>query len=73
MPFFEQLKQGFLLLVVVFLVLTLLINLNTRLPRFPWDIFIDKFGFSLYLPVTTSIVSALVLSILFGMVGIKIG
>ncbi|MBI2022616.1 DUF2905 family protein [Candidatus Daviesbacteria bacterium] len=62
---FEQLRIGFLVLIGLFFALTLIMNMNPRLPRFPWDIFVDKFGFSLYLPVTTSLVGAVLLMILF--------
>lgn len=62
--FFEEIKRGFIILIGVFLVLTLVMNLNPRLPRFPWDMFVDKLGFSLYLPIITSIILTILLSML---------
>lgn len=62
--FFEEIKRSLLILTGVFLVLTLVMNLNPRLPRFPWDMFIDKLGFSVYLPIITSIILTIILSIL---------
>ncbi|MBI2021751.1 DUF2905 domain-containing protein [Candidatus Daviesbacteria bacterium] len=69
MDIFETIKQGFYLLVGVFLVLTLLVNLNPRLPRFPWDILLDRFGFRVYLPVTTAIALTMILTILMQVMG----
>lgn len=60
----QEIVRGFYLLVIVFLVLTLLTNINPRIPRFPWDIFIDKFGFGVYLPITSSLVLTILLSVI---------
>jgi len=56
MNFFDSLK----ILVAVFTVITLVTNLDSRMPRFPWDVMIDKFGFRLYLPIITSIFLAII-------------
>lgn len=52
------------ILVGVFAVLTLVTNLDTKMPRFPWDVLVDKFGFRLYIPIITSIFLSIIFSII---------
>lgn len=55
---------GLKILVATFAVLTVLMNMDPKIPRFPWDMIIDRFGFLIYLPLITSLVVAIVISIL---------
>lgn len=54
---------GLKILLVTFVALTLLMNMDPKLPRFPWDMIVDRFGFLIYLPLITSLVVAILLSI----------
>ena len=57
----------FTLLFVVTLIWGLIVNLSPNLPRFPWDINIDRPGFRIYIPITSALVSSVILSILFNL------
>ena len=58
----ESILKSFQLLVVVFLTLTFIFNIQQGLPRMPWDVYLDKGGFRIHLPFITSIVVAVVLT-----------
>lgn len=60
----------FYLAALIFLVLSLVANISNNFPHFPWDIYFDKWGISLYLPVISSIIISVVLSLLFKHVGV---
>ncbi|MBI2595768.1 DUF2905 family protein [Candidatus Daviesbacteria bacterium] len=57
--------HGIYILIGTFGILTLIFNFEPNLPRFPWDMIVDKFGFRLYFPVTTAFVAAILLLTLF--------
>jgi hypothetical protein len=63
----EDIKNGFFIFVGILAALTLIMNMDRRIPRFPWDLFFDRFGFSVYLPVTTSLVLAMLVMVLLSM------
>lgn len=62
----EAVLKTFALTGAVFLGMLLVWNLNTRLPRFPWDPFVSKLGFSLYLPIITAVVISMVIALIAG-------
>lgn len=62
--FMEGFVHGLYILFITFGALTLIFNFEPTIPRFPWDILMDKFGFRVYIPVTTALVSGIVLVIL---------
>lgn len=49
----------------VFLVLTLVFNLMSHIPKIPGDIDIDKFGFRIYIPFVSAIVLTIILTLIF--------
>ena len=49
----------------IFLSLGLLFNLMPRFPRIPGDIYIDKFGFRVYIPWLSSLVISVILTVFF--------
>lgn len=62
--FFQQILQGVEVLGAVFLFYTVIANFETRVPRFGWDVTFDKFGFTIYIPITSSLILALMVLIL---------
>ncbi len=66
-----ELGRALLVLGAVLVVLGLLLSLGARLPgaawlgRLPGDIYVERPGFRLYLPLATSLVASLVLTLLF--------
>ena len=60
----EQAGKIFGLTAATILVMGLVWNLNPRLPRFPGDIRIDKFGFTLYIPFISAILVSVILTVL---------
>ena len=57
--------QGLYLLLAVFLILGLVFNLNSKLPKLPGDIFIDRGGFKIYIPFLSAIIVSAILTIAF--------
>lgn len=60
-----EILKGVYFILIVFGAMTLIFNFEPKLPRFPWDMLVDKFGFRLYFPVTTAFVAAIILLVLF--------
>jgi len=60
----ENAIKIFSLTAVVILLMGLVWNLSPRLPRFPGDLIIDKFGFTIYIPVISGLAISVVLTIL---------
>lgn len=58
--------KGFYIYVLVLLLMGLMFNLYPRLPRFPWDININK-GIQIYIPIISSIAVAIILSIILNL------
>ncbi len=54
------------LTLAVFLMMTLIWNLDSKLPRFPWDPIVSKFGYLFYVPIITSVIASMIISILAG-------
>jgi len=52
----------------VFLVMSLVFNIMPKLPRFPWDVYINKFGFRIYIPVISSLILSVILALFFNFV-----
>ena len=50
---------------IVFLLLTLLFNINHRIPRIPGDIYFDKLGFGVYIPWLSTLIISIMLTIFF--------
>ncbi|OGE19179.1 hypothetical protein A3J19_01225 [Candidatus Daviesbacteria bacterium RIFCSPLOWO2_02_FULL_41_8] len=61
----QDIGKIFSLSAVVFLILGLLFNLMPRLPRIPGDIYLDKLGFRIYIPFISTIVTSVILILLF--------
>ena len=57
--------KSFAFLGVIFLILTLGFNFMPRLPKIPGDIYVDKFGFRLYIPWLSSIIVSVILTLIF--------
>lgn len=55
----------FALLGVVFLLLGLFFNLSPNIPRLPGDIYIDRPGIRVYIPVTSAIILSILLTLAF--------
>ncbi|MDO8619487.1 MAG: DUF2905 domain-containing protein [Candidatus Daviesbacteria bacterium] len=55
----------FSLLGLVFLVLGLVFNIMPKLPRIPGDLYIDKFGFKIYIPFVSAIILSVILTLSF--------
>lgn len=53
------------LLGATFLLLALVFNIMPRLPRLPGDLYIDKFGFKVYIPFASAIVASIILTLMF--------
>jgi hypothetical protein len=60
----DQIFRTFQLFGLIFLVLTLLYNIIPGMIRIPGEPRISKFGFSLYIPLFTSLIASVVLTIL---------
>ncbi len=59
---------------IILIIAGILFNLGVKMPwfgRLPGDIHIEKKGFSLFFPITTSIIISIVLSAVFMMIGKK--
>lgn len=54
-----------LLLGVIFLVLGLMFNLSSKLPKIPGDIYIDRPGIKIYIPWASSILISVILTLIF--------
>jgi len=50
---------------LVFLILGLIFNIMPKIPRIPGDIYIDKFGFKIYIPWLSSIILSAILTLYF--------
>lgn len=61
----ENIGRLFSFLGVIFLLLSLVFNIMPKLPRIPGDLYIDKFGFKIYIPFTSTIVISVILTLLF--------
>ncbi|MBI2330549.1 DUF2905 domain-containing protein [Candidatus Daviesbacteria bacterium] len=61
----ENISKLFSLLGLVFLVLGLIFNIMPKLPKIPGDLYIDKFGFKIYIPFASAIVISVILTLLF--------
>lgn len=60
----EQIQKGLYFLFAVFLVLLFVYNVSEKIPRFPWDFLVDKFGFRVYIPIITAIILTILLSLI---------
>lgn len=54
----------FYILSLAFLLIGLFFNLYPNLPRLPGDIYIDKPGIKVYIPLTSALVLSIIISIL---------
>lgn len=50
---------------VIFLLLSLIFNIVPNLPKIPGDIYIEKSGIRIYIPITSAIILSLLLTIVF--------
>lgn len=57
------------LYVFSFVILEILTIVMPRFPKFPWDIYLRKPGFSIYLPVITALGVSVILSFLLNFYG----
>jgi len=60
----ENLSRGFYILAFVFLILGLITNLYPNLPKLPGDINIDRPGLKIYIPVVSSIIASVLLTLI---------
>ncbi|OGE36683.1 hypothetical protein A3D79_02045 [Candidatus Daviesbacteria bacterium RIFCSPHIGHO2_02_FULL_39_8] len=58
-------SKVFGLLVIIFLILSLIYNLNLipRMPKIPGDIYFNKPGFSIYIPWVSAIVLSIIITL----------
>ena len=61
----QEISKMFALLGVIFLLLALLVNLGFKIPRIPGDIYIDRPGIKIYIPIVSSIIISIILTLLF--------
>ena len=61
----ENIGKLFSLLGLIFLVLALIFNIMPKLPKIPGDLYIDKFGFKIYIPFVSAIVISVIFTLLF--------
>lgn len=63
----ENISRSFYILAVVFLLIGLYTNFlsNGNFPKLPGDVFINKENIKVYIPLTSSLVISILLSILF--------
>lgn len=61
----QDVGKAFSLIGIVFLLLGLLLNIMPNAPRIPGDIFIDRPNIRIYVPLTSSLVVSLLLTLLF--------
>ena len=55
------------LLAIIFLILTMVMNITPNSPKFPWDINIDKLGIKVYIPIISSLVLSALISMAFNL------
>lgn len=60
----ENIGRLFTLLGVVFLILSLVLNMMPNWPRMPGDIYIRKPGLTIYIPWLSSIIISIILTFL---------
>ena len=60
--------KGFYLFILVLVVLGLIFNITPSLPRFPWDINLDKGGLKVYIPIISAIAVTILVSIILNLV-----
>ncbi|MBI2019768.1 DUF2905 domain-containing protein [Candidatus Daviesbacteria bacterium] len=60
----QDVSKLFSLLGAMFLLLGLVFNIIPSLPRIPGDLYIDKFGFKVYIPFTSAIVASVILTLM---------
>ena len=60
----DYVVKTFALTAATILVMGLVWNLNPRLPRFPGDVRLDKFGFTIYIPLISGLAISVILTIL---------
>ena len=61
--------KTFALTAATILVMGLVWNLSPRLPRFPWDLRLDKFGFTLYVPFISALIVSAILTMFLNFFG----
>lgn len=54
---------------LVFLILSLVYNIMPKFPRIPGDIYLDKFGFKIYIPWLSAVVISVILTLFFNFFG----
>ena len=62
-----NIAQMFLTFLLIFFGLTILYNISPKWPRFPWDFDLSKVHIYIYLPIITSLILSVVVTILFKM------
>lgn len=58
-----EISKVFYLLGLVFLLLGLMFNISPSWPRLPWDIYLDRPGFKIYIPWATALIISVILTI----------
>ncbi len=71
--FLAEIWLTFQILIATFSILILGYNFNARWPRMPWDVSIDRFGFHIYIPIITSLVLSIALTILLRLIHVGVG
>lgn len=63
----QDINQGFYLFILVLLILGLVFNISPNLPRFPWDINLDKGGLKIYIPLISAVAVTIMLAIILNL------
>jgi len=61
----ETAGKIFTLLGILFLLMGLVFNLMPNLPRIPGDIYIDRPGLKIHVPITSSVVLSVIVTLFF--------
>ncbi len=59
--------KSFYIFILILIILGLVFNLHANLPRFPWDINLDKGGLKVYIPLISAIAVTILVSIILNL------